>query len=149
MHQSQFNPFIQFSYLCLIKSGCQLIFLPISMNFSLRSRYLMNHCFVTKNSTSVPHLSWTFTVCFIGVFLISRFFSSKSLIIDFLASFTAIPAYFPVFLSSLPSLVKELFNGSLWLYHHSISTISPKVQHIKIPVPLFWSTFASSNIGTS
>src|SRR3989344_2367148 len=78
-----------------------------------------------------------------------RFFSSKSLIIDFLASFIAIPPYFPVFLSSLPSLVKEIFNGSLWLYHHSISKISPKVQHITIPVPLFWSTFASSIIGTS
>src|SRR3989344_6657285 len=67
MHQSHCRPLTQLSNLFFMKAGCQLSFSPALRNFSLGSRYLMNHCGVSSISMSVPHLSWVFTAWVIGV----------------------------------------------------------------------------------
>src|SRR3989338_9222744 len=87
MHQSHCNPSIQCSYLNLMCSGYHFIFFPASMNFCLFSNIFTNHCFVVKNSISVPHLSCTFTLCFIGFLFNNNLLFSKSFNISFLASF--------------------------------------------------------------
>src|SRR5271157_6009375 len=63
MLQSHFRPLTQFSYLTIMNSGCHFTCLPSSMNFPLRSRYLMYHCFLTMSSISVLQRSCTLTLC--------------------------------------------------------------------------------------
>src|SRR3989338_8413479 len=57
MFQSHFSPKIQFSYLTLMCSGYQFIFLPYSIKSSFNSRYFTNHWSIATNSIGVPHLS--------------------------------------------------------------------------------------------
>src|SRR3989344_5503184 len=112
MLQSHCSPLAQLSYLLRMCSGYQLSLAPCSSNFSLRSSTLMNHCFFTRNSISVPHLSWTFTACLMCSCFFSRPQAFSSSVIFFLASLMVNPLYFWPCSFSFPSSVIEILSGS-------------------------------------
>src|SRR5579885_2296926 len=139
------HPFMIRAFIC---SGCQVICSPASSNACLKSSTRINHWRVTIYSTGVSQRSCTRTDCLTGWRASTSPCFSRTSTIARRASLIVKPANWPAASVILPSRPITIFNGRLYLYHHSTSVTSPNVQHITAPVPFSGSAFASSSIGT-
>src|SRR2546422_10371154 len=147
--QSQSSDLAQSLSRVLAYSGTHLSLAAFSTTSSVISLVFMNHCGREIISTGVLHRQHTPTLCVCGSVLVIFFWPVKSSAILFRASSVLSPLKRGSSTASLPFSVMALMRGSLYLFCHLTSILSPKVHTMTAPVPKEESTSGSSSIGTT